>query len=118
MPGAYTPWEDISTPGTGVSRKMRLNTHGKHTIEFSVEQECEEILDINKALRNVDNSSGSLWNGQEWVRVAQIPVALIEKWAKEEDINFYRWNDEDKARIMRRLNDNSWSDLRTAPGRI
>ncbi len=118
MPGAYTPWEDISTPGYGIARHMRLNTTGKHSIEYKVEQDCEEILEINKALRNEDNFSGSLWAGRDYVHVAQIPLAMIEKWAIEDDINLLRWNDEDKAKIMRRLNDNEWSGLRTAPGRI
>ena len=52
------------------------------------------------------------------MRVAQVPLALLEKWMVEDDIDFYRWNDDDKARIMRRLNDNDYSKLRTAPGRI
>ena len=65
MPGAYTPWEDVSLPDSLVSRQMRLNTSGKHSIEYHVEQDCEEILDLNKALRNEENFSGSLWGGRD-----------------------------------------------------
>jgi hypothetical protein len=118
MPGAYTPWEDVSLPDSQIRRSMRINRHGRHAIEHHVTQECEEILEINKALLNEDNFSGSLWHGQSWIRVAQIPLAMLEKWMIEEDINFLRWNDDDKARIMRRLNDPSFRKLRTAPGRI
>ncbi len=118
MPGAHTPWEDISQPGSGISRRMRLNMHGKPALEFHAEQDCTEILEINKALMNEDNSSGSLWAGRDWVRVAQIPLLTLEKWRKEDGIDWFRWNDEDKAKIIARLNDNSYSKLRTAPGRI
>ena len=120
MTGAYTPWEDVTLEDSLISRQMRINTldNTNHSIEYRNTQNCDEILAINKALRNQDNFSGSLWNGSNWVRVAQLPLALLEQWAEEDDINFYRWNDDDKARIMRRLNDPSYSQLRTAPGRI
>jgi len=120
MPGAYTPWEDVSAQDSEVVRKIRINTldNANHSIEEHVAQDCTEVLEMNAALRNRDNFSGSLWAGRSWVQVAQIPFAVLEKWMIEEDIDFYRWNDEDKARIVRRLISNEWSGLRTAPGRI
>ena len=118
MPGAYTPWEDVSQKDSEVVRRIRINKHGRHAIEEHVHQDCTDVLEMNKALRNRDNFSGSLWAGGDWIRVAQIPFVILEKWMLEDDINFFRWNDEDKARMMRRLNDPSWRGLRTAPGRI
>ena len=119
MGGAHSPWEDVTLKDSLIQRQMRINTHGKHTIEYRHHQNCDDIMIINKALRNQDNFSGTLWpKGQDWVRVAQIPLGLLEKWMAEDDIDFYRWNDDDKARIMRRLNDPDWSGLRTAKGRI
>jgi hypothetical protein len=97
---------------------MRLNMSGKPTVEFRSEQDVTDILDINQALYNQDNFSGSLWDGNSMVLVAQIPYITLDQWAQEDDINFMRWNEEDKAKIIKRLNDPSWKKLRTAPGRI
>ncbi len=118
MPRVHQEWEDISLKDSLITRRLRVNPHGKKPVEWHVEQDCQEILEMNRALRNEDNFSGSLWAGRDWVRVAQIPLVILEKWMYEDDINFYRWNDDDKARLMKRLNDPEWSGLRTAPGRI
>lgn len=115
---AGTPWEDISMPDSEIKRKMRLNTEGRHSIEIHSEQECDEIIAVNRDLRNEENFSGSLWNGRDMVRVASIPLIELERWRKEEGIDFWRFNDEDKARITQKLNDPSFSAFRTAPGRI
>jgi hypothetical protein len=116
----YTPWEDVTPEGSPIRRRMRLNTEGRHSIETHDTQNCDEILAENRESLNLnrENFGGSLWNGRGWVKVASIPMILIEKWAAEDDINFMRWNEEDKAKVMRRLNDNEYSKLRTAPGRI
>jgi hypothetical protein len=113
-----TPWEDVTTPGSPIRRRMRLNTANKHTIEFHSQQEYGDILKHNVDKRLADRSSSSLWNGQEWVHVAEIPLLELERWAKEENIDFFRWNEEDKAKIIKRLNDSGYSKLRTAEGRI
>jgi hypothetical protein len=113
-----TPWEDISTPDSLVKRQMRLNTDGRHSIEFKSEQDCSDILALNAAFANRDNASGSLWDGRSMVKVASIPLALIEKWQKEEDIDFMRFNDEDRVKLLAKLNDPQFKKLRTAPGRI
>lgn len=117
-----TPWEDVSLPDSAVRRRMRLNTDaGKHRIEMQTEQDCTELLSLNTAMKNADNSSGSLWDGRSMVKVAEIPLALLEKWRTEEGIDFLRWNDEDKARLMRKIRDpdvGEFSKLRTSPGRI
>jgi hypothetical protein len=115
---AHTPWEDVSAEGSPIRRRMRLNTTGKHAVEFHAEQDCSEILKANVDLQNEDNFSGSLWNGRGWVKVASIPMIVLEKWAQEDNIDFMRWNEEDKAKTMLRLNDKEYSKLRTAPGKI
>jgi hypothetical protein len=113
-----TPWEDISNPDEGVMRRMCLDTSDRHKVVFHAHQMCDDVLEQNAAFRNLDNFSGSLWDGRDYVRVAQIPLVMLEKWAREDDINFYRWNEQDKARLMKRLNDPDYSKLRTAPGVI
>ena len=116
---SYTPWEDVSLQDSLVRRRMRINaSESKPKIEFETYQDCEEILRDNQALFNRDNFSGSLWAGRGYVKVASIPMAMIEKWAKEDGINFLRFNDEDKAKLLKRLNDKDYSKLRTAPGRL
>ena len=118
MPGAYTPWEDVSLPDSNLRRKMRINKHGKHSIEIRTEQDCADVIELNTKLRNRDNFSGSLWAGRQYVKIASIPLIEVERMLKEEGINLLRSNDEDKARLARKLNDPSFSKWRTAPGRV
>lgn len=48
-------------------------------------------------------------------KVASIPPALVEKWLREEGFNLFTASE---AEIARRLNDSSYSKLRTAHGRV
>jgi hypothetical protein len=77
-----------------------------------------DCLSLNKAFLNTDRASSSLWNGGDYVKVASIPLEIIERWYKEDGINFYRANDEDKARLIKKLNDGEYNKLRTAPGEL
>jgi hypothetical protein len=97
---------------------MRWNPHGRGSVEFQTEMDCTDLLALNASLRNRDNFSGSLWAGRSMVHVASIPLAELERWQKEEDINIWRNSDEDKAKLMRKLNDPAYAGFRTAPGRV
>lgn len=77
-------------------------------------QDCEPILENNKILQNLDDRG---WDKErEWRRVAEIPLALLEKWRVEEDIDIFDENH--WPAIARKLNDPDYRFLRTAPGRL
>lgn len=113
-------WHDMTIAGDGYLRtKARVNAD--NTVTVRQEQDpahVAEVLEMNAALNNRDRRSTSLWDKQKFVHVARIPEELINKWQQEEGINFFRCNDEDRARLFAKLNDSDYKRLRTAPGRI
>jgi len=109
-------WQTISDPGSALRTRIRINPNGSMEEEYH-QTNMTEILEVNMALKNADRRTTSLWNGREHAHVARIPEELITKWMRE-GINFYRWNDEDKARVMKKLNDGGYNKLRTAGGVI
>lgn len=111
-------WETLaSAPNDPLKRKMHWDDMEK-TMTFVAEQDVTEILTMNKAFLNADRNSTSLWGSGEYVKVASIPEAVLERWYHEEGIDFWRQSEEDKARIVRKLNDGEYSHFRTAPGTI
>ena len=109
-------WQTISE-GNPFSTKIKVHTNGTFTIK-NEQENMTEILEVNKALANREKRSTSLWGNQTHVHVARIPEELIMKWWVEEEINFYRCNDEDRARLLAKLNDSDYSALRVAGGRL
>lgn len=96
---------------SGVSTRVHAGADG--TLTFERVQDCDPILDANKALQNDgDGYSPS----RELRRVASIPNVVIEKWLNEEGINFF--NPDHWSAIRRKLNSNEYLWLRTAPGRV
>jgi hypothetical protein len=77
----------------------------------------DDILDKNMAAAN-ESIDGKYNDPSGWTKVASIPLWLIEKWKIEEGIDFNRWNEDDKARIMRKLNDPEYLKLRTRKGKL
>lgn len=118
-------WELMSDPEEMKNRgslrtKMKVETDGR-TVTTQYDQDPEyirEMLELNTALNNADRRSTSLWDNRNLVHVARIPEELILKWQIEEGINFYRCNEEDRARLFAKLNDGEYQKLRTAPGHI
>ena len=80
------------------------------------DQDCSEIIAVNHETM-MANGVGrtSMWQGREYVKVATIPLVMIDQW-KQQGLNFYDPND--WKIIKRLLNDSDYSKLRTAPGRI
>ena len=109
-------WLPLSE-GNPFSTKMKVHTNGTFTIK-NEQENMTEILEVNRALLNHDKRTTSLWGDRTHVHVARIPEELIVKWYVEEGINFYRCNDEDRARLLAKLNDADYSKLRVAGGRI
>ena len=110
-------WKTISDPGNPYRTRMKIEPTGGISIKTD-QTNMAEIIEVNKALATRDRKSSSLFGGESKVLVARIPEMFIEKWLREEGLNFYRLNDEDKARLFAKLNDPAWSGFRTAPGNI
>jgi len=97
-----------------VARRVYLDTARENVIVRS-EQEYGEILAFNRACFNAHAPSAPLWNKNGWVKIASIPLVLIDLW-KQRGLDFFDPND--WPILIRILNDSEWSHLRTAPGRI
>lgn len=109
-------WRDMTPPNSSLRRSFKFNpSDNSYTIRTD-QPNMVDCLSLNKAFLNTERASSSLWNGGDYVRVASIPLEIIEMWYKDEGINFYRANDEDKARLLKKLNDGEYNKLRTAPG--
>jgi hypothetical protein len=78
-----------------------------------------QILDVNKAKYNADDKGWS--RTKEWRRVASIPFAVLDIWAKpvSEGGKGLNWRDPNhREGILRELNSSEFKYLRTAPGRL
>lgn len=96
---------------SGVATRLHRGSDG--TLTFERTQDCEPILERNKALQNDgDGYSPS----RDLRRVASIPNVVIEKWLNEDGINLFDPAHADAVR--RKLNDPEWRHLRTAPGQV
>lgn len=89
---------------------------GREKVVIHQVQDVEDVKRINDATRRANGSgTSSLWQKREWVKIASIPLVLLDQW-KQQGIDFNDPNDWPKIRKM--LNDKDWESLRTAPGRI
>lgn len=80
------------------------------TIERS--QDCEPILDHNKAAQS-EVPYRSDWQR----RMASIPLAVAEKWMREDGVNWLALSKKERTAYLRRkLNDPHWRYLKTDPG--
>lgn len=112
-------WEDFSFPGSPIRRQIGLDMSDRKIVTRSWQPGMEEILEQNDSQRNEHTDGPFNRNGPDgWTKVASIPLWLLEKWRTEEGIDFYRFNDDDKARLMKKLNDRDYLRLRTAKGKI
>jgi len=112
-------WQILANdPGDPMKRKMKFDDIEKKLTIVAEQDNIDDILVLNKAFLNADRKSSALWNGADYVKVASIPLELLERWKIEEGIDFWRQSSEDKARITKKLNDGNFSKLRTAPGNI
>lgn len=81
------------------------------------EQDVEAILDTNKELAN-DGTKGFSTSG-DFRRVASIPLIVIEKWMKEDGVNFFQLQGLERTKYLRRkLNDIDNRHLLTSAGRM
>jgi hypothetical protein len=107
-------WETVSEAENPFKTKMRIATNGDLEVEYD-QTNMSEVLDINVALQNADRGTSSLWSGRDYVHAARIPNEVLHQWMRE-GVNFFRWNEQDRARVMQKLNDADFSKLRTDTG--
>lgn len=79
-------------------------------------QDVDHILKVNSQQFNEHTSKKACFRDSDGLhQVARIPMILIEQWKREKGIDWFHCSDKDKKRI---LNDNSFSKLRTRPGKL
>lgn len=102
---------------SSIRRRFYLDhdASGRRRLVHHTQQDCTEILRRNRALYNAERRTTALRAADGWVRVASIPLAIAEGWAKQ---GARLWSNDDAHIIRRLLNDSDWRSLRTAPGRI
>lgn len=97
----------------GMFQRAYLDDGEEQLVIQSVQDETP-IIENNKRLQNDGHDGYS--PSREMRRVASIPLVLIEKWMREEGINFFDRNH--WPAIQRKLNSSEYRWLRTAPGRL
>ena len=110
-------WRDLTDPGSSIQRRHGFDESENKMLIKSWQPDMGDCLALNQALFNLESSnSTSLWNGRSMVRVASVPLWLIEKWKNEEGLNYFDPNDQ--PGLLARLNSSEYAHLRTAPGRL
>ena len=91
-----------------ISTALTLEPDGTLVVKRS--QDCEAIIERNKALQNAPQKS-------DWGRhLASIPCVILEQWLNEEwrRGSLVRWGSPEFDELVRRkLNDPDWKWLRT-----
>lgn len=106
---------NFTVPGSPVAREL-IYDHAERKLIEHAQQDVEPILVLNKALLNAERSTTSLWGDRTLVKVASVPMALLEKWGQEEGL--WYWDKEAMPKILARLSSREYEHLRTAPGRL
>lgn len=95
-------------------RRVYLDT-ARDNVIVEQKQDVSGILALNRAMAQHYTPGSKLWNKEQFVHVASIPLILIDIW-KKAGIDFYDPND--FPIIIRLLNSNDYSKLRIAGGKI
>jgi len=112
-------WEDFTFPGSPIKRQIGLDMTEHKIVTRSWQPNINECLEQNEKEYNATVDGPFNRNGPDgWTKVASIPLWLLEQWRLEEGIDFYRFNEEDKAKLMKKLNDRDYLKLRTAKGNL
>jgi hypothetical protein len=76
-------------------------------------QDCEPIVENNKAFQNAGKQTG------DFRLVASIPNVVLEKWINEDGVNYLALPKGEFERLIRRkINDPDWAWLRAGGGRL
>lgn len=99
----------LLTTEQGVRHEWEDHQDGTYTVHSS--QDVADALDINKAMATHNDGYSK---SREWRRAAHIPAIILLQWRQE--IGSDPLHPQNRAWLMRRLNDSDWRHLRTAPG--
>lgn len=102
----------LMTSEAGIRHDWEDNQDGTYTIHAS--QDVEASLEANKAMATHNDGYSP---SREWRRAAHIPSIVLLMWRQElggKD----PLHPENRAWLMRRLDDPDYAYLRTAPGRL
>jgi len=104
----------ITSSGEGYATNLRIDENGAH--HFHHEQECGGILEENKEAQNSGIGQGSA----DMKHAARIPIALLEQWKNEEnlDYNLVGSCPETTGRFWKKLQSREWMHLRRWKGRV
>lgn len=106
------PWLPLMTSAAGVEYFFRRNGEGDYEV-FST-QENDPILEHNAQLRSQDDR-GYTSASKDFRREGSVPLALVEKWKREDGVNVLHPDGHDY--LKRKLNDYDFAYLRTSPGK-
>ena len=98
---------------SAIRRRVFIENNG--AIAIQQVQDVSDILKVNELTLNSHTSGSKLWNKNGWVKVASIPLVVLDQW-HERGIKFTDEDDWKKVRSM--LNSNEFSKFRTAPGSL
>jgi hypothetical protein len=89
------------------------------TTTISNTQDVDPIIEGNKALRGIDGL-GQKQRKNDWWLVGRIPLMLIDKWLREDNLDVFRANHDPEMwrRLKRKLNDPEYAYLRPTQGRV
>ena len=80
-----------------------------------VRQDCNAIIERNKALAN-DSEYSRLGIKKEWWHIATVPNIVINKWLVEHGVNFY--NPDHWPKIKKLMSSRDYEYLRPTKGAI
>lgn len=83
-----------------------------NSLRLKAEQNATAVLDRNKAMATENDG---YTKDRTMRRVATIPAIVWLKWLNE---GWDAYAPENAGRLARKLNDNEWAYLRTAPGHV
>lgn len=93
----------------GISRRWVDNEDGTFTVLS--QQDCEPLLDLNKAMANENDGYNK---PRDMRRLASIPALLMEKWLAEANYDHNALSEI----VAKKLNDPDYLWLRTSPYKV
>lgn len=98
------------------SRTLYYGGNGGEEFTLRTEQDVSDIIEFNKAQYNATDERARWGDAQV---VARIPMEMYFQWLRDKviDPDGYPTDDSDKQ-LLKMLQDPSFKDLRTRPGRL
>lgn len=112
-PSGFSVFDHDDLTGITTFRRFNWNNGTNSTTDYLIHQDCEPILEANKAERY--NAKGKACErGRMGFKVARIPIVIQMKWLTEEGWDCLSPDPGCQAKLKQKLNDPEWSYLRCA----